>query len=72
MRKRYLLNQRWIPEERLTLQEFSWCHRFGDFRRRALGLFALDEGRNVVDICQTLQVSDQSVYNWVKAWCGWP
>ena len=68
MPKRHLLNQRLTTEERLTLQELAKRHRFGDFRRRALGLLALDEGRSVVDICQMLQVSDQPVYNWAKAW----
>ena len=68
MRKRHLLNQRLTPEERLILQELAKRHRFGDFRRRALGLLALDEGRSVVDICQRLQINDQPVYNWVEAW----
>lgn len=68
MPKRHLLGQRLTPEERLTLQELAKRHRFGDFRRRALGLLALDTGSTVVQICEMLQVSDQPVYNWAKAW----
>ena len=54
---RRLLSQPLTPEERLTLEELAKRHRFGDFRRRALGLLALDSGSRVVDICRMLQVS---------------
>lgn len=65
---RRLLGPPLTPEERLTLEELARRHRFGDFRRRALGLLALDSGSRVVDIWRMLQVSDQPVYNWAKGW----
>lgn len=43
-------------------------HRYADFRRRALGLLALQQGYKVAHICDLLQVSDQPLYNWAKAW----
>lgn len=51
-----------------TLKEMAAHHPYPDFRRRALGLLALDKGYRVVDICQILQVSDQPLYNWAKGW----
>ncbi len=54
--------------ELLTLQEMAARHHHADFRRRALGLLALHRGHKVAHICQLLQVSDQPLYNWAKAW----
>jgi transposase len=51
-----------------TLQEMAAHHPYADFRRRALGLLALNSGYRVVDICLILQVSDQPLYNWAKGW----
>lgn len=52
----------------VTLQEMAARHRYADFRRRALGLLALNRGHKVAHICDMLQVSDQPLYNWAKAW----
>ena len=50
-------------EEIETLEPLSKFHPYPDFRRRALGLLALNSGRRVVDICEILRVSDPPVYN---------
>ena len=68
MQKRHLLNQPLKTEEIETLKEMSKYHHFGDFRLRALGLLALNDGQRVVDICKVLRVTDQPVYNWAKGW----
>lgn len=51
-----------------TLEQLSKHHRYADFRRRALGLLALNEGRSVVEIAEIFRVSDQPIYNWAKGW----
>ena len=68
IQKRCLLNQALTAEEIDTLEELSKHHRYPDFRRRALGLLALNEGRSVVEICTFLRISDQPVYDWAKGW----
>ena len=68
IQKRHLLNQELTTEEVETLEELAKHHRYPDFRRRALGLLALNEGRSVVEICEFLRISDQPVYNWAKGW----
>lgn len=68
MQKRHLLNQPLKIEEVETLKEMSKYHRFGDFRLRALGLLALNDGQRVVGTCKVLRVTDQPVYNWAKGW----
>lgn len=68
IQKRNLLGIPLTTEEIETLDQLAKCHRFPDFRRRALGILALDQGRSVVDICEVLRVSDQPVYNWAKGW----
>lgn len=68
IQKRHLLGQTLTTEEIETLGQLSKHHHYHDFRRRALGLLALNSGRRVVDICEFLRVSDQPVYNWAKAW----
>jgi transposase len=68
MQKRHLLDHPLNAVEIETLEEMAKHHRFGDFRLRALGLLALNEGQRVVDICNILRVSDQPVYNWAKGW----
>jgi transposase len=72
MQKRHLLSQPLKTEEIETLSEMSKHHHFADFRLRALGLLALNDGHRVVDICKILRVTDQPVYNWAKGWreCG--
>jgi len=39
-----------------------------DFRRRALGVLALNEGRSVEDISGVLRVTVPPVYKWARAW----
>ena len=68
MQKRHLLNQPLKTEEIEPLLEMSRRHHFADFRLRALGLLALNDGQRVVDICKMLRVTDQPVYNWAKGW----
>lgn len=66
--KRHLLGRPLIAEEIETLEQLSKHHRYADFRRRALGLLALNAGHSVVEITEFLRVSDQPVYNWAKGW----
>jgi transposase len=68
IQRRHLLGRPLEPVEIETLEQLSKFHRYPDFRRRALGLLALNSGRSVVDICEVLRVSDQPVYNWAKGW----
>ena len=63
-----LLGQPLDEHEVATLKEMAARHHHADFRRRALGLLALNRGYKVVQICDMLQVSDQPLYNWAKAW----
>ena len=68
IQKRNLLGVQLTSEEIQTLDQLSKHHRYADFRRRALGLLALNEGRSVVEIAEILRVSDQPIYNWAKGW----
>jgi transposase len=68
IQKRNLLGQSLTSEEIETLEQLAKHHHYPDFRRRALGLLALNAGRSVVDICEFLHVSDQPIYNWAKGW----
>lgn len=63
-----LLGQPLDEHEVATLKEMAARHHHADFRRRALGLLALNRGYKVVQICDMLQVSDQPLYNWAKAY----
>ncbi|TXD12335.1 transposase [Extensimonas vulgaris] len=63
-----LLGKPLDEHEMLTLQEMAAHHPYADFRRRALGLLALQRGHKVAHICELLQVSDQPVYNWAKSY----
>lgn len=68
IQKRHLLGRSLTVDEAETLEDLSKHHRYGDFRRHALGLLALDAGHSVVEITEFLHVSDQPVYNWAKGW----
>ena len=61
IRKRHLLGQPLTPEEIETLSQLSKFHPYPDFRRRALGLLALNSGRSVVELVEILRVSDPPV-----------
>ena len=65
-----LLGKPLDEHEICTLQEMAGRHHYADFRRRALGLLALNRGHKVAQICDMLQVSDQPVYNWAKGWAN--
>ena len=65
---RHLLGRPLEAEEIKTLEQLSKFHPYPDFRRRALGLLALNSGCRVVDICEILRVSGQPLYNWAKGW----
>jgi transposase len=67
-RKRLLLGEKLTPVEVQTLEDMAKNHRHGDFRRRALGVLALNDGRSALEVSELLRVSDQPVYNWAKAW----
>ncbi|MFM0210033.1 helix-turn-helix domain-containing protein [Paraburkholderia sediminicola] len=60
--------------EKKTLQQLSRKHPHQDFRTRELALLLLDGGRRVHGTALELEVSDKSVYNWIRAWhdglCG--
>lgn len=58
------------PAERLTLEELSRNHPYTDFRRRALGVLALNKGHGPKQVADILGVTAQSVYNWENAWSG--
>lgn len=66
--KRNLLGEALTVEEVVTLEELSKHHHYADFRRRALGLLALNSGQAVADIAAFLRVSDQPIYNWAQGW----
>lgn len=68
IQKRHLLGQPLTTEEIETLEQLSKHHHYSDFRRRALGLLALNAGHSVVEASEFLRVSDQPVYNWAKGW----
>ncbi len=57
-----LLGKPLDEHEIVTLQAMAAHHHYPDFRRRALGLLALNRGHKVAHICDMLQVSDQPLY----------
>mgnify|MGYP001765348111 FL=1 len=67
-RNRHILGEPLSEVEVQTLQEMSRHHRHADFRRRALGVLALNEGRSVEDISGVLRVTVPPVYKWARAW----
>jgi transposase len=67
-RKRHILGGPLSEVEVGTLEELARHHRHADFRRRALGVLALNDGRSVPEICGVLRVSVPPVYNWARAW----
>ncbi|KVO33158.1 transposase [Burkholderia ubonensis] len=52
----------------LTLQQLSINHRHRDFRTRAAGLLMLASKVRPAEVAAKLSVSDQSIYNWARAW----
>jgi transposase len=54
--------------EKKTLQQLSRKHPHQDFRTRGLALLLLDSGRRVHETALELEVSNKSVYNWIRAW----
>jgi transposase len=54
--------------EVLTLQQMSINHKHRDTRTRAAGLLLLGRGFKPKAIALQLDVSWQSVYNWLHAW----
>nr|WP_269764490.1 helix-turn-helix domain-containing protein [Burkholderia ubonensis] len=54
--------------EELTLQRLSINHRHRDFRTRAAGLLMLASKVRPAEVAAKLGVSDQSIYNWARAW----
>ena len=67
-RKRHILGGALSEAEVETLEEMASYHRHADFRRRALGVLALNDGRSGPDICGVLRVSVPQLYNWACAW----
>ncbi|KVD55001.1 transposase [Burkholderia ubonensis] len=51
-----------------TLQQLSINHRHRDFRTRAAGLLMLASKVRPAEVAAKLGVSDQSIYNWARAW----
>ena len=54
--------------EEITLQQLSINHRHRDARTRAAGLLQLGRKVKPKAIAEQLGVSDQSIYNWARAW----
>ncbi|KVU19956.1 transposase [Burkholderia ubonensis] len=54
--------------EELTLQQLSINHRHRDFRTRAAGLLMLASKVRPAEVAAKLGASDQSIYNWARAW----
>jgi len=54
--------------EEITLQQLSIDHRHRDARTRAAGLLQLGRKVKPKVIAEQLGVSDQSLYNWSRAW----
>lgn len=67
-RKRHILGAALSGAEVETLEQMASHHRHADFRRRALGVLALNDGRSSPDICGVLRVSVPQLYNWARAW----
>ncbi len=63
-----LLGNRLIEAELVTLDELSSHHPFGNFRSRALGLLALNDGEPVALIARILRVHTETVYRWARGW----
>ncbi|WP_080417077.1 helix-turn-helix domain-containing protein [Burkholderia ubonensis] len=55
-------------EERLTLEQLSINHRHRDIRLRALGLLMIDSGMTAPKAAERLNISGQSLYNWIRTW----
>ncbi len=54
--------------EILTLEQLSANHRYRDVRVRASGLLMLSSGLTVSRVAGKLNVSVQSLYNWIRLW----
>lgn len=54
--------------ESITLHELAEHHPYPDYRRRALGLLALNKGHSFSTVADILGVTLPTPYNWVKAW----
>ena len=67
-RKRHILDGPLSEVEVETLQEMASHHRHANFRRRALGVLALNDGRSGPAISGVLRVSVPQLYNWALAW----
>lgn len=67
-RKRHILGGPLSEVEVETLQEMASHHRHANFRRRALGVLALNDGRSGPAISGVLRVSVPQLYNWALAW----
>lgn len=54
--------------EVVTLEELASHHPFGNFRPRALGLLALNDGESVAVVARILRVHTETVYRWARGW----
>jgi transposase len=54
--------------EKHTLQQMSVNHRHRDIRTRAAGLLLLGTGLSAPKAAAALEVSAQSIYNWLRLW----
>ncbi|WP_415877467.1 helix-turn-helix domain-containing protein [Burkholderia ubonensis] len=50
------------------LQQLSINHRHRDFRTRAAGLLMLASKVRPAEVAAKLGATDQSIYNWARAW----
>lgn len=54
--------------QRCTLQQMSLNYRSPSARKRAAGLLLLDSGMSALKVSRELDVSAQSIYNWLSVW----
>ncbi|KVD53997.1 transposase [Burkholderia ubonensis] len=52
----------------MMLQQLSINHRHRDFRTRAAGLLMLASKVRPAEVAAKLGATDQSIYNWARAW----
>lgn len=63
-----LLGNPLTVEETITLNEMASHHPYGNFRTRALGLLAVNDGEPVVVIAKILRIHTLTIYRWAEAW----
>jgi transposase len=64
MKLKVLLN----AAEKETLTQLCLNHQYKEVRKRAMGLLMLYSGKKLGTVQKELDISHQSVYNWITGW----